>query len=223
MRTRIKVCCITNPDDLRLAVAAGADALGLVGPMPSGTGIVDLATAWSLAALAPPTVASFLLTSATDPDGLVAEARAVGPSVLQIVDRVPAAAYARLRAALPALRLVQVVHVAGFEETLEEARAAAGSCDAVLLDSGSRDGPVARLGGTGRVHDWAVSRRVVEVLDKPVILAGGLRPENVADAIRAVRPFAVDVCTGLRAGGRLDAARLRAFVAAVAEADRAAL
>ena len=216
----MKVCCITDPDDLRLAVAAGADALGLVGPMPSGTGIVDLATARALAALAPPPVASFLLTSATDPERLAAEVLAVGPAVLQIVDRVPVAAYRRLRAEFPALRLAQVVHVTGLEETLEEAREAAESCDAVLLDSGSRDGPVPLLGGTGRVHDWAVSRRVVEAVGKPVILAGGLRPENVAAAVRAVRPFAVDVCTGLRAGGRLDPAKLRAFVAAVAEADR---
>ncbi len=201
-------------------MAAGADALGLVGPMPSGTGIVDLPTARSLAASTPPPVVSFLLSSATDPERLVAEARAVGPSVLQIVDRVPAAAYRRLRAEFPALRLVQVVHVTGLAETLEEAREAAEACDAVLLDSGSREGPVASLGGTGRVHDWSVSRRVVEELAKPVILAGGLRPGNVAEAVRTVRPFAVDVCTGLRTDGRLDQAKLRAFVGAVAEADR---
>ena len=216
----MKVCCITNPDDLRLAVAAGADALGLVGPMPSGTGIVDLATARTLAALAPPPVATFLLSSATEPGRLVAEARAVGPTVLQIVDRVPAAAYRLLRAEFPALRLVQVVHVAGLDETLDEACRAAEDCDAVLLDSGSRAGPVPLLGGTGRVHDWTVSRRVVEAVAKPVILAGGLRPGNVAEAVRTVRPFAVDVCTGLRTGGRLDPAKLHAFVAAVAKADR---
>lgn len=216
----MKVCCITNSDDLRLAVAAGADALGLVGPMPSGTGIVDLATARGLAALTPPPVATFLLSSAVDPERLLAEALAVGPAVLQIVDRVAAAAYRLLRAELPALRLVQVVHVAGLAETLDEARAAAEACDAVLLDSGSREGPVPLLGGTGRVHDWAVSRAVVEAIAKPVILAGGLRPGNVADAVRTVRPFAVDVCTGLRTDGRLDPVKLHAFVAGVAEADR---
>jgi phosphoribosylanthranilate isomerase len=179
-------------------VSAGADALGLVGPMPSGTGIVDLPTARTLAAMTPPPLASFLLTSATDPERLAAEVLAVGPAVLQIVDRVPAVVYHRLRAESPALRLVQVVHVAGFEETLDEAL----------------------LGGTGRVHDWSVSRRIVEALAKPVILAGGLRPGNVAEAVRTVRPFAVDVCTGLRTDGRLDPAKLRAFVGAVAEADR---
>ena len=218
MRTRLKVCCITTPEELGLAVSRGADAVGLVGPMPSGTGIIDLPTARRLAALTPPPVASFLLTTATDPDGLVKEASAGGAAVLQIVDRVPAAAYARLRAALPALRLVQVVHVGDPAGTVAEAREAASLADAVLLDSGSREGPVALLGGTGRVHDWEVSRRVVEAVDKPVILAGGLRPENVAEAVRRVRPFAVDACTGLRTADRLDPAKLDAFVAALAAA-----
>lgn len=199
-------------------MARGADAVGLVGPMPSGTGVIDLGTAAGLAALTPPGVASFLLTSATGSERLVEEARAAGAAVLQIVDRVPAAAYRRLRAALPALRLVQVVHVTDAAETLAEAREAAALADAVLLDSGSRAGPVALLGGTGRVHDWSVSRRVVENLEKPVILAGGLTPGNVAEAVRTVRPFAVDACTGLRTDGRLDAAELDAFVAALASA-----
>jgi phosphoribosylanthranilate isomerase len=214
----VKVCCITNEEDLQQAVGLGADALGFVGPMPSGTGIVDLATARQLIAAVPPAVASFLLTSATHPDTLVDEAAETGASVLQIVDRVPALAYARLRQALPALRLVQVVHVEG-EETLAEAVEAARHVDAILLDSGSRAGPVALLGGTGQVHDWAISRRIVETIGKPVILAGGLRPENVAEAIGVVRPYAVDVCTGLRTAGRLDPAKLRSFMAAVARAS----
>ena len=163
-------------------------------------------------------MASFLLTSATHPDSLVDEAARTGASVLQIVDRVPVAAYARLRQALPALRLVQVVHVEG-EETLAEAAEAARHVDAILLDSGSRAGPVALLGGTGRIHDWAVSRRIVETIGKPVILAGGLRPENVAEAIGVVRPYAVDVCTGLRSADRLDRGKLRSFMAAVARAS----
>lgn len=222
MRTRIKICCITNPEDLRLAVRAGADAVGIVGPMPSGTGIVDLATAARLARLTPPPVASFLLTSATDPGRLVEEAREVAPSVLQIVDRVGPEAYRRLRAAAPGLRIVQVVHVAAGAETLAEAREAAALADAVLLDSGSREGPVARLGGTGKVHDWAVSRRIVEEVGAPVFLAGGLTPENVGRAIRAVRPYGVDLCTGLRTDERLDPAKLDAFVAAVTGAGTGA-
>lgn len=214
MRTRIKICCIEDPSALRAAVAAGADALGFVGPMPSGTGIVDLATARRLIARVPPGVTSFLLSSAVEPDVLVAQAATTGAAVLQIVDRVPAAAYRRLRRELPGLKLVQAVHVED-ATAVDEAREVAALADAILLDSGRRGGPVPRLGGTGETHDWSISRRIVEAVDVPVWLAGGLRPGNVAAAVAAVRPFGVDVCTGLRGGDGLDAARLEAFVAAV--------
>jgi len=160
VRTRVKVCCITNPDAAALAIRYGADALGLVGPMPSGTGIIDLATAARLAGAVPPPVASFLLSSATAPDELLAQCRQVAPTTLQIVDQVDPAAYALLRGELPALRLVQVVHVTG-ERTIDEALAVASLVDALLLDSGSPDAPVRLLGGTGKVHDWAISRRIV--------------------------------------------------------------
>ena len=132
----------------------------------------------------PPPVASFLLSSATEPEELLAQCRQVAPTALQIVDAVDPAAYALLRRELPALRLVQVVHVTG-ERTVAEALAVATLVDALLLDSGSPDAPVRLLGGTGKVHDWAISRRIVEDSPVPVFLAGGLTPANVAEAIRA--------------------------------------
>ena len=215
----MKVCCIENEAALRAAVAAGADAVGLVGPMPSGTGIIGLDRAQVLARAVPPGVASVLLSSALTAADLVAEASHVRCDVIQIVDRVPLAAYAALRLALPALKLVQVVHVESgapiAEAPLAEAIAAAGHVDALLLDSGSRAGPVARLGGTGEVHDWAISARIVEAVPVPVWLAGGLTPLNVGEAIATVRPFGVDVCTGLRTDGRLDEEKLAAFAGAV--------
>lgn len=214
MRTRIKVCCIESADALAMAVGHGADALGFVGPMPSGTGILRLDAARALIARVPPGVASFLLSSSVDADQLVEEARLTGTGVLQIVDRVPSAAHEALRRALPALRIVQVVHVEG-EAAVGEALEVAGRVDAVLLDSGSRAGPVALLGGTGAIHDWAISREIAGRCPVPVWLAGGLTPENVTAAIRTVRPFGVDLCTGLRTAGMLDEAKLRAFVAAV--------
>lgn len=214
MRTRVKICCITSEEALALAVRHGADAIGLVGPMPSGTGVIDLARAKALAAATPPGVASFLLSCATRPDDLVAEARHVAPAVLQIVDAVPAEAYAALRRELPALRIVQALHVCD-EAALAEARRLGGLVDALLLDSGAPDAPVRELGGTGRVHDWSISRRIVEAVPVPVFLAGGLRPENVAEAIRTVRPYGVDLCTGLRTAGRLDPDKLGRFMAAV--------
>lgn len=218
MRTRVKICCITSPEALALAVRRGADAIGLVGPMPSGTGIVDLPRARELAARTPPPVASFLLSCAVTGEALLAEALAVAPTALQIVDAVEPSVHALLRRELPALKIVQVLHVRG-EESVDEARAIAPRVDALLLDSGAPDAPVRQLGGTGRVHDWAISRRIVEAVRVPVFLAGGLNPGNVAEAIRTVRPFAVDLCTGLRTAGELDAGKLAAFVAAVAAAD----
>lgn len=217
MRTRVKVCCITTTEAAQLAVRHGADTLGLVGPMPSGTGIIDLETARHLAAGVPPAVASFLLSSATAPEQLLAEARHVAPTALQIVDAVDPRAYALLRHELPALRIVQVVHVTG-ERTIDEAMALASQVDALLLDSGEPDAPVRLLGGTGRVHDWAISRRIVATVPIPVFLAGGLTPDNVIAAIRTVRPFGVDLCTGLRTAGRLDERKLAAFMQAVRSA-----
>ncbi|MFO1049303.1 MAG: phosphoribosylanthranilate isomerase [Geminicoccaceae bacterium] len=217
MRVRVKICCIETPEAAALAIRHGADALGLVGPMPSGTGIIDLETAGRIARGVPPPVASFLLSSATEPEELLAQCRIVAPTALQIVDAVDSAAYALLRRELPALKLVQVVHVTG-EATVAEALAVATQVDALLLDSGQPDAPVRLLGGTGKIHDWSISRAIAEASPIPVFLAGGLTPANVGDAVAAVRPFAVDLCTGLRTGGQLDEAKLATFMAAVAAA-----
>ncbi len=210
-RTRVKICCVASVEEAALAVAHGADALGLVGPMPSGPGPIPLEVAKAIAAKVPPPVATFLLSSATEAAALEEEAAATGVTALQIVDRVAESTYSRLRRSLPALRLVQVVHVED-ELAVDEARRVGGHVDALLLDSGRPGAAVKELGGTGRVHDWALSRRVVEAVSVPVFLAGGLTPANVALAIGQVRPFGVDVCSGVRAGSALDADRLSAFM-----------
>jgi phosphoribosylanthranilate isomerase len=216
-RTRIKICCIQSASEARLAIAEGADALGLVGAMPSGPGPIEDAEIAAIAAVVPPPVATFLLTSATEPEAIIAHARRCRTNTVQLVDRVAPAAYAQLRAALPGIRLVQVIHVGG-EDAIAEARDIAPLADALVLDSGRPHEHIRVLGGTGRTHDWTISRQIVEAAACPVFLAGGLRPDNVAAAIGTVRPFAVDVCTGVRTDYRLDPARLQAFVAAVAAA-----
>jgi phosphoribosylanthranilate isomerase len=216
-RTRIKICCIQSASEARLAIAEGADALGLVGAMPSGPGPIEDAEIAAIAAVVPPPVATFLLTSATEPEAIIAHARRCRTNTVQLVDRVAPAAYAQLRAALPGIRLVQVIHVAG-EEAVGEAREIAPLADALLLDSGRPHEAIRVLGGTGRTHDWTISRQIVEAAACPVFLAGGLRPDNVGAAVRTVRPFGVDVCTGVRTDYRLDPARLQAFVAAVGAA-----
>lgn len=215
MSVRIKVCCIGSVEEAELAVRVGVSAVGLVSAMPSGPGVIDEALIAEIADVVPPGVTRVLLTSSTDADQIVSQQRRTRVDAVQLVDRWDAAERAELRSSLPGVRLIQVVHVTG-PGSVDEAAAAADGSDAILLDSGRPEASVRELGGTGRVHDWATSRSIRETVDVPVFLAGGLTPENVAEAVRRVDPYGVDVCTGIRADGRLDAARLETFVRAVA-------
>jgi phosphoribosylanthranilate isomerase len=214
MRPRVKVCCIAGVEEMRAAVECGASAVGLVSEMPSGPGVISEELIAEIAARVPPPVATFLLTCRQDASAIVEQQRRCRTNTLQLCDRVPLGVYGELRAGLPGVSLVQVVHVTG-EESLAEALEVARHVDALLLDSGNQSLAVKELGGTGRTHDWRVSRRVVEASPVPVFLAGGLRPENVAEAVSIVRPFGLDVCSGVRIEGRLDAGKLRRFFAAL--------
>ena len=200
--------------DVQLAISAGAHALGFVSAMPSGPGPIDEALIAELVATVPPPIATFLLTSAQDADTIIAQQRRCRTNTLQLVDAVNPGTYQRLRAELPGISLVQVIHVRN-EVSLEEAIAAAPHVDALLLDSGNPDLKVKVLGGTGRLHNWGLSRRIRESVDIPVFLAGGLRPNNVRAAIEAVYPFGIDVCSGLRTDGELDPAKLYDFMCAL--------
>ncbi|MCY3599365.1 MAG: phosphoribosylanthranilate isomerase [Gemmatimonadetes bacterium] len=215
----VKICCIGSPEEAALAARCGATAIGLVSAMPSGPGVIDEAMIRRIAAAAPRDVATFLLTSRTDPEEIAAQQRRIRADALQLVDRLESEALRSLRRRLPGVSLVQVVHVRG-EDSVEEAVAVAPLVDAVLLDSGNPDLPVRQLGGTGRVHDWSHSRAIVERAGCPVYLAGGLRPTNVAAALRAVRPFGVDVCSGVRTDGRLDEGLLRGFMRAARGSEK---
>lgn len=217
-RTRIKICCIASPEEAALAVSAGVDVLGLVSAMPSGPGPIADETIAAIVPTVSPGVASFLLTCIEDADGLIAQHARCRTTAIQIVDALPIEHYPKLRRALPGVHLVQVVHVRG-DDSVAEAVAVAGFVDAILLDSGNPTLAVKELGGTGRVHDWDVSRRIVQAVGKPVYLAGGLNAVNVGRAIASVRPFGVDICSGVRTDGKLDRAKLAAFVAAVHAAD----
>ena len=201
-----------------MAVELGADAIGLVGEMPSGPGPISDERIAEIAASVPSEVATFLLTSRTDPDGVVAHVRTCGTSVVQLVDAVPTETYAALRSQCPGVRVVQVVHVQD-EGAIDEAKRVAALVDVVLLDSGRPGAAVKELGGTGRTHDWSLSRRIVEELETPVFLAGGLKPENVARAVSHVAPYGLDLCSGVRTGGELDREKLRAFLGEVRRAE----
>jgi phosphoribosylanthranilate isomerase len=203
-------------DEVWMAVEAGASAIGLVSPMPSGPGPISNEKAAEIAAEVPPGIDAFLLTPLQTVDELVEQNRLVKARTLQLVDALPAGAHAELRRAMPGVKLVQVIHVVD-ADSLQEAIAVAPDVDAILLDSGNPALKVKELGGTGRRHDWAISRQIREAVDVPVWLAGGLNPENAREAIDTVEPFALDVCSGLRTGEGydLDPDKLELFMSAV--------
>ena len=211
MKPYVKICCIAGHDEARLAMSLGASALGLVSAMPSGPGPIPDELIAEIAAAVPPPIATFLLTCRQDADAIIDQHAFCRTSTLQFVDSVAPSELRKLRVALPGIRLVQVIHVGG-EESIDEARAIAPYVDALLLDSGNQKLAVKELGGTGRVHDWRISRRIRDAVRVPLFLAGGLNAGNVAGAIAAVEPHGIDVCSGVRAEGRLDAAKLRAFM-----------
>lgn len=213
-RIHIKICCMQSASEVALAAAHGADALGFVSAMPSGFGPIPEALIGELIARVPAGVASFLLTSERGAAAVAGQVRRLGPTTVQLVDRPEPGCRRALRDRCPGTAIVQVVHVTG-APSVDEALAAAGEVDAILLDSGNPALAVKELGGTGRTHDWRLSERIRAGIGVPLWLAGGLTAANVGDAIAAVRPYGVDVCTGVRTEGRLDEEKLAAFVAAV--------
>ena len=193
-----------------MAIGAGASAVGLVSAMPSGPGPIPEDLIAKIAATIPPGVSSFLLTCLQDAASIIDQQRRLGVNTIQICDRLTDGSYHDLREALPGVSLVQVVHVTG-PEAVDEAIAVAPHVDAILLDSGNQSLAIKELGGTGRTHDWSLSRQIREAIEAPLFLAGGLNPTNVAAAIREVQPFGIDVCSGLRTNGSLDPQKLTAF------------
>ncbi len=215
-RPRVKVCCIASVAEARLAVRYGASAVGLVSEMPSGPGPIAEEEIARIAVTVPPPVVSVLLTSKQDAAAIIAQQRRCGVSAIQIVDRLVTGTYRDLRAAMPGIRLIQVIHVGG-EASFEEAVGVAPQVDALLLDSGNPSLPIKELGGTGRVHDWQISRAIREAVDVPIFLAGGLNADNILEAVSLVRPFAVDMCSGLRTNGALDETKLARMFARLDE------
>jgi phosphoribosylanthranilate isomerase len=216
---RVKICCIADKVEADLAIRYGASALGLVAEMPSGPGPIPDETILEIARTVPPPIATFLLTSQTTASGIIDHHARTQTNTIQIVDELTGRGYNDIREALPGVKLVQVIHVrdgASVDEALELAE----FVDAILLDSGNPSLAVKELGGTGRKHDWRLSRRIVETIDKPVFLAGGLNAGNVGEAIQTVQPFGLDICSGVRTGGRLDEIKLREFFNEIESACR---
>ena len=211
---KVKICCIASLEEAQLAIRYGASALGLVSAMPSGPGPISEELIAEIVPYIPKGILSFLLTSKQDADSIIAQQKKTQVNTLQLVDSVSADVYKKLRKELPGISIVQVIHV-NDESSVEEARTVAPFVDMILLDSGNPTLAVKELGGTGRRHDWGLSRKIVALVKKPVFLAGGLKAENVHEAIETVKPYGLDICSGVRTDGQLDEDKLKMFFQSV--------
>lgn len=211
MRIRIKICCIRSIEEARTAIRFGADAIGLVAKMPSGPGPIPDESIKEIAKSVPPFIGTFLLTSETSAEEVIKHHNRTGTNTIQIVDLLSYGTYSQIKEALPAVKIVQVIHVID-SDSVDLAIKLSESVDALLLDSGNPNLKIKELGGTGRVHDWTLSRQIRDNSKCPIILAGGLKPENVRQAIEEVQPFAIDVCSGVRTNDLLDNEKLGSFI-----------
>lgn len=210
MFPRVKICCISSLSEAAQAIKFGASALGLVGRMPSGPGVIEDQLIKQIAASVAPPVATFLLTSETKANSIVENHYKTYTNTLQLVDYLEYDVYEELKTLLPSIKLVQVIHVMN-ERDIERAQRVAPYVHALLLDSGNPNLSVKVLGGTGNTHDWKISRKIKDAVSIPVFLAGGLNPTNVKRAIEEVEPYGVDICSGVRTNGKLDEYKLEQF------------
>lgn len=209
----VKICCIASADEARMAAGAGASYLGLVGPMPSGAGVIGLDRAAEVVAAGPYGARTVLLTQSETAADILADVDAVGADAVQIVRHIDPGEAEALAEARPGLERFQVIHVEG-ERALDLIAVYQPYADAFLLDSGRPS--ASELGGTGRTHDWDISAAFVAEATIPVFLAGGLNPANARRAMDRVRPHGLDICSGLRPDGALDPALLGTFMEAIA-------
>ena len=210
MSPKIKICCIANIEEAQLAIKTGASAIGLVGHMPSGPGIISDKKIFSIAKNIPPQIDTFLLTSETNAENIINHHKRTNTNTLQLVDTVRTDTYKQLKKHIQEIKLVQVIHVIN-HQSIDEALKISEFVDAILLDSGNPNLTIKELGGTGRTHNWDISKKIVKQSNKPVFLAGGLNPENVRKAIDYVQPYGVDICSGVRTQGKLDKQKLELF------------
>lgn len=210
MKTKVKICCINSENEAQMAIDYGASALGLVAKMPSGPGPISDELILSIAKTIPEHIASFMLTSETSADDIIQHHYRTQTNTIQIVDALAFGTYDQIKKTLPAINIVQVIHVID-ESSVEEALSIAEHVDYLLLDSGNPNAAIKELGGTGRTHNWALSKSIVQQSKVPVFLAGGLNAENVQRAIDIVGPYGVDLCSSVRTNGHLDPKKLEDF------------
>ena len=201
-------------EEAKFAINAGASALGLVGHMPSGPGIISDGLIAEIAASIPKHIDTFLLTSETSAAKIIQHYLKVNTTTIQLVDAPMQGSHSQIKAALPHVKIVQVLHVLD-ESTIDEAIKISNFVDLILLDSGNPNLATKELGGTGRIHNWEISKEIVNKVTIPVFLAGGLTPKNALQAIKEVNPYGLDLCSGVRTNGLLDVDKLAAFFHAI--------
>ena len=211
---KVKICCISSIEEAKLAVAYGAAAIGLVGRMPSGPGIITDELIHAIAKTVPPPIQTFLLTSETTTDNIIEHHKKVNTTTIQIVDALSGREYHKIREAIPNVQLVQVIHVLD-EGSIKEAIEISEFVDAILLDSGNPNLPTKVLGGTGKTHNWDLSKKIREEISLPVFLAGGINKDNIKKAIEYVQPYGIDLCSSIRTNGQLDVSKLEALFKAL--------
>ncbi len=208
LNPRIKICCINSLTEAKIAIKMGASALGLVSEMPSGPGVISMETIKLIAASVPPPIATFLLTSKQNINVIIKQHNYCRTNTIQICDDLMIGTHKNLKEALPGIAIVQVIHVNG-DESITEALEIQNDVDAILLDSGNQSQQIKELGGTGRTHNWEISCKIRKKLDIPIFLAGGIKPDNIAQAIDQVHPFGIDLCSGVRTDGKLNEIKLQ--------------
>jgi len=220
MLPKIKICCISSQEEAQVAIQAGASALGLVSEMPSGPGVISNTQIREIAQTVPPPIATFLLTSRQNAKDIIAQHNICHTNTLQFVDHVPHTELEKIRDSLPGIKLVQVIHVLD-HTSVTEAQAVSPYVDALLLDSGNPNLSVKELGGTGRTHNWQLSREIRDTCSVPIFLAGGLTAQNVNLAIQTVNPFGLDLCSSLRTDNKLDPQKVTQFFNAIQSPENA--
>ena len=213
-KIQVKICCIRSVEEASLAIKAGATALGLVGHMPSGPGIISDGLIAEIAGSIPKHIDTFLLTSETDIDEIIQHHSKVNTTTIQIVDELTNGTHFQLKSSLPSVNIVQVLHILD-ESSIGKAIEISKNVDAILLDSGNPNLNTKELGGKGRTHNWEISKTIVDKVEIPVFLAGGLNPKNASKAIQEVNPYGIDLCSGVRTNGNLDIHKLTSFFKAI--------
>jgi phosphoribosylanthranilate isomerase len=211
-KIKVKICCIQSIEEAKLAVKYGASALGLVSEMPGGPGVISEDLIAKIVNQVPADISTFLLTSKTNDKEIITQYKKCSTTHIQLVDSVETDVYKKLRDELPGVKIVQVIHVTGIE-SIGEAVNISNFVDLILLDSGNQKLAVKELGGTGRTHDWSISKEIIEIVNVPVFLAGGINPSNVSAAINEVKSYGIDLCSGVRTNNKLDKKKLSDFFA----------